>query len=200
MQHAVSNCKRGHNYNISVTTINWKQENHLLKPIGCFSPTGLSACTCHFSVHLCTDILDAWWFNCHALPRHSHSRPGFLVSGPLAHSSLHTSGSDESNWKHVLHAGSPDRWDNNHIINDTEKERERERKRGRVGWGGVQGGGSGGGKSTLLKGFLVLNSSTLSCWRFWGSYYRKRAPLCLHMEYPLNLTQCSPGLAPCHSF
>lgn len=119
--------------------------------------------------------------------RRSHSRPGFPVAVPLVRSGLPTSGSDEPNWKHVLHAGSPDRWDNI-ILLMTERERRREGERD-----------VGNENPPSSKGLLVLNSSTLSCRRFWGSYYRKAARLCLHMEYPLNLTQYSAGLARCQS-
>lgn len=62
--------------------------------------------------------------------RRSHSRLGFPVTVPLVRSGLPTSGSDEPNWKHVLHAGSPDRWDNI-ILLMTERERRRAGERGR---------------------------------------------------------------------
>lgn len=124
------------------------------------------------SVYTCTL---KWWkaskFNYVALCRSPYSRLGCPISGPHIYSSLPTSGSDEPNLKHVLHTGSPDRWDNITLLM-TEKERHREGER------------CAEGKSSLLKGLLVLNSSTLSCRRFWGSYYRKAARLCLHMEYP----------------
>lgn len=79
--------------------------------------------------------------------------PLFPVWVPLVRPGLHTSGSDESNWKHVLHASSPDRWDNI-ILLMTDRERRSE-------------AGRDVGRKILLpqKGSLVLNSSTLSCRR-----------------------------------
>lgn len=78
------------------------------------------------------------------LPRRSHSSQS---------QGLHTSGSDESNWKHVLRASSPDRWDNI-ILLMTERERRSE-------------AGRDVGRKVLLpqRGSLVLSSSTLSCRR-----------------------------------
>lgn len=55
---------------------------------------------------------------CSSTFEHRHERPnrrqlGLNHQSPPVLSGPHTSGSDEPNWKHVLHTGSPsDRWDN----------------------------------------------------------------------------------------
>lgn len=54
--------------------------------------------------------------------------PTLPVAVPGVRSGLPTSGSDESNWKHVLHARSPDRWDNIMLLM-TERERRGEGER-----------------------------------------------------------------------
>lgn len=116
----------------------------------------------HCIIYLRDERAEALWFNYLA------AVPTLPVAVPLIRSGLPTSGSDEANWKHVLHASSPDRWDNI-VLLMTERERRRERDVGRK----------------ILppqRDLLVLNSSTLSCRRFWGSYCRKAARLCLHME------------------